>query len=72
MGEQLYCGCCGNETGPSMRSDPDWCIHCRSHVLPHRDKITGNWTPPWERTWFAQTATDCPYHVPNLPADRRS
>lgn len=71
-GEQLYCGCCGNEIGPSTRSDPDWCARCRSHVLPYRREIIGCGPGPWTLTWFAQTGEDCPYQVPTLPADPRS
>lgn len=59
MAERHYCGCCGDEIGAGTRSDPLWCDRCKVHV-----KGPGPYgTPAWDRTWFAQTKTDCPYQV---------
>lgn len=55
--EQLYCGCCGNEIGNSTRSDPLWCRWCKPHIKGHTD------APIWERTYFAQHKSDCPFQV---------
>ena len=49
---QFYCGCCGNEVDAD---DHIWCAMCRNHV--------GDRGPLWDRTWFAEHGTPCPYQV---------
>ena len=45
------CGCCARElTG----HDDCFCEDCLTHVAK------GN-APPWDRTWFAVTAKECPF-----------
>lgn len=56
-----YCGCCGR---PTESTANDWCAKCLPHVITEEQgeenlKLRG--LPPWERTWFAQHGTDCPY-----------
>ena len=46
-----YCGCCGNEIPYG-----EWCLRCTQHLLPKG-------IPDWERTWFAQHGTDCPFQL---------
>jgi len=43
-----YCGCCGRKTGAA-----DWCPDCLPHIA--------TFGPAWERTWFAQHGTRCPF-----------
>jgi len=45
-----YCGCCGNETD----ADRLWCDRCEGHVSDAFVSI-------WDRTYFAQHGTDCPF-----------
>lgn len=53
-----FCGCCGREIGAGTRTDPLWCADCKPHVR------AGGWLlAPWDRTYFAQFKTDCPYQV---------
>lgn len=53
-----YCGCCGRQLGAGTRTDPMWCADCKKHL------IRAPWWmyPPWQRTYFAQYGTDCPFH----------
>lgn len=51
-----YCGCCGREiTADDLPGMPLWCDDCRPHLAasPHL----------WDRTWFAQHGTECPFQV---------
>jgi hypothetical protein len=48
-----FCGCCGNAAeGDDLII---WCVRCQGHVTDRGQ--------PWDRTWFAQHGTDCPYVV---------
>ena len=48
---ERYCGCCGR---PGAGGD-DWCVPCREHLLAPRFRA------PWDRTWYAQHGTACPF-----------
>jgi len=49
-----YCGCCGNPCRG------EFCLKCRPHIAPQ----LGSRLHAWERTYFAQHHTDCPFQAP--------
>lgn len=54
--ERDFCGCCGREMGVGcVRGDSLFCEDCYAHI--------GKVGPAWERTWFGQWGTDCPYQI---------
>ena len=53
---ESFCGCCGRE----VRDDLLWCHDCLSHLLPYQDEFD-HYVPLWDRTWFFQYGTECPF-----------
>lgn len=58
---KLFCGCCGREI-----KHGEWCLKCSKHLLPASTGLA-----MWDRTWFAQFGTDCPFQVRTIQEDRR-
>ena len=58
--DEWFCGCCGADLGHS-REILQWCEACEAHLAPEVFPVLGCPTPAWDRTWFAQHGTDCPY-----------
>lgn len=46
------CGCCGR-----IISHGNWCSDCLKHISANSR------APMWERTYFAQFQTECPFEV---------
>ena len=61
MGDEQFCGCCGEQIGAGSTTDTLWCKRCKPHTKGYTDAAA------WDRTYFAQHKKPCPFQVGVTP-----